>query len=325
MKIAMVGCGALGSFYGAKLSRIEPDVFFLLRSDYAHVNAHGLRIESVDGDFHLRPWCECDPHRIGRCDLVLIGLKTTANDQLQHLLPPLAGPRTLVVTLQNGLGNEETLAAVLGPDRILGGLCFVCVNRIAPGHIRHTAYGRIVIGEYGRPAASRTHALADLFQKAGVPCQVTDDLARAHWEKLVWNVPFNGLGVGGAAGYDALISGDCSGVASIGPCLPTDRLLAEPKWEQLVRELMGEVIAAGRAQGHDLAESLADENIQRTRTMGSYRASTLLDHEKGLPLELQSLFLEPLRRAQTAGIPTPRLAALCRVLTQLDQRQCRGL
>jgi 2-dehydropantoate 2-reductase len=203
MKIAIVGCGALGSFYGAKLSRIEPDVFFLLRSDYAHAKAQGVQVDSVDGSFHARPNCAQDPAAIGPYDLVLIGLKTTANDQFPRLLLPLVGPATLVATLQNGLGNEEALAALLGPTNILGGLCFVCVNRIGPSQIRHTAYGNIVLGE----------------------------------------------------------------------------------------------------------------------SMGPYRASTLLDFEKGLPLELKSLFEEPLRQAQKAGVKTPRLAALCQVLTQLDQRR----
>ena len=110
MKIAIVGCGALGSFYGAKLCRIEPDVHFLLRSDYDVVRRNGVSIRSVDGDFHIQPRCAHAPEEIGVCDLVFIGLKTAANGQFPKLLPPLVGPHTAVVTLQNGLGNEEQLA-----------------------------------------------------------------------------------------------------------------------------------------------------------------------------------------------------------------------
>ncbi|HOW64364.1 MAG TPA: 2-dehydropantoate 2-reductase [Candidatus Paceibacterota bacterium] len=321
MKIAMVGCGALGCFYAARLNRVLPDVHFLLRSDFAHVRDHGLRIESVDGDFFLRPRCAIAAEEIGPCDVVFIGLKTTANDQLGRLLPPLVTRHTLIVTLQNGLGNEEQLSVLFGPDNILGGLCFVCVNRLSPGHIRHTAYGRIVLGEFGRRSQSRTRALSGEFLKAGIPCEVTDDLARAHWEKLIWNIPFNGLGVAGAAGYEAVCEGVPSPRVPLGPCLPTDQLLADARWEALVRDLMREVIAAGRALGHDIDHGLAELNIDRTRSMGPYRASTLLDFERGLPIELESLFLTPLRWAEQAGVPMPRLSALCRLLVQLDSHR----
>src|SRR5439155_12453533 len=104
---------------------------------------------------------------------------------------------------------------------------------------------------------------------------------------------------------------------SFGPCLTTDKLLSDPKWEELVRELMREIITAARALGFDLAEELVDNQIERTRTMGAYKASTLIDVERRQPLELETLFLEPLRRAQRAGVPAPRLAALCATLQSL--------
>src|SRR5947207_15862182 len=110
MKIAVVGCGAVGSFYGGSLARAGQEVHFLLRYDYEVVHRKGLWIRSPRGDFHVRPRCARSPEEIGPCDLVLIGLKTTANDQFPRLLPPLAGPATAMLTLQNGLGNEEQLA-----------------------------------------------------------------------------------------------------------------------------------------------------------------------------------------------------------------------
>jgi 2-dehydropantoate 2-reductase len=250
-------------------------------------------------------------------DLVLIGLKTTANDQFPKLLPPLVGPQTIVVTLQNGLGNTEQLARLFSPEQILSGLCFVCLNRIEPGVIHHLEYGMIVLGEFQRRAGPRTHGLAAMFRDAGVPCKVTDNLARAQWEKLVWNIPFNGLGVAGTAGYEALVTQPST--LNPQPVLTTDKLLADPRWEKLLRDLMLEVIAAAGALGFEIPVSYAEEQIERTRTMGAYKASTLIDFERHQPLELEGMFLEPLRRAQTAGVPVPRLAALCAVLQQLDQ------
>ncbi len=312
MKIVIVGCGALGTFYGAKLWRDGREVHFLLRSDYDAVRTRGVAIVSPEGDFNARPSCARAPEEIGPADLVIIGLKTTANDQFPKLLPPLVGPQTAVLTLQNGLGNEEELATLFPPAQLLGGLCFVCLNRVAPGVVQHLGHGRVVLGEFGRWPEPRTHDLCTMFKRAGVPCEVTDDLARAHWEKLVWNIPFNGLGVAASAGLDAVARGKPS--RATGSCLSTDQLLANPAWLRIVRELMMEVVHAARALGLNVEESLVDTQITRTRTMGAYKASTLIDFERGQPLELESLFLEPLRRARRAGVPTPRLEALCSVL-----------
>lgn len=319
MKIAVVGCGALGSYYGAKLWRAGHEVHFLLRSDYDAVRQRGVTVRSVEGDFNARPVCARNPQEIGPADLVLIGLKTTANHAFPGLLPPLVGPQTSVLTLQNGLGNEEAVAAVVGTDKTLGGLCFVCLNRVAPGEILHVAHGAVVMGEHGRPSQTRTHGIAQAIANSGVKCTVTENLAAAHWEKLVWNIPFNGLGVAGAAGLPAVEAGCVEHGRSLGPCLTTDILLGDPRWEKLVRELMMETIHAARALGLPVPEEAAERQITRTRDMGAYKASTLIDFERGQELELDSLFFEPLRQAQRAGLACPRLSALCEVLKQIKK------
>lgn len=318
MKIAVVGCGALGSYYGAKLWRDGQEVHFLLRSDFATVRRYGVEIRSPEGDFNARPRCARTPEEIGRADLVLIGLKTTANDQFPALLPPLVGPQTAILTLQNGLGNEEQLARIFPAEQILGGLCFVCLNRVKPGIIDHIGQGRISVGEFQRWPEPRTHDIASMIRHAGIPCDVTDNLTRAHWEKLVWNIPFNGLGVASSAGWENVIAGTVADDQSLHPCLTTDRLLADPRWATLVRELMGEVISAARAMDLPLEDELAGTLIERTLPMGAYKASTLVDFERGQPLELESLFLEPLRQAQKAGVHTPRLGSLCQLLKMLS-------
>jgi 2-dehydropantoate 2-reductase len=320
VKIGVVGPGAVGSYYGAKLWRDGQEVHFLLRSDYDIVRRRGVQNKSVEGNFHANPRAARTPEEIGVCDLVLIALKTTANDLFPKLLPPLVGPNTTVLTLQNGLGSEEKLAELFGAERVMGGLCFVCLNRIEPGVIEHIAHGKIVMGEFGGWPEPRTHDIASAFKHAGIPVAVAENLACAHWEKLVWNIPFNGLGVASCAGLE-LMNQPQEPQASLqkqGPCLTTDRLLADPGWLQWVRGLMLEVIAAGKAKKLAVDESLAEEQIEKTRIMAAYKPSTLLDFERGQPLELETLFLEPLRQARAAGIDAPKLTRLCSVLEALD-------
>ncbi len=321
MKIGVVGCGAVGSFYGAKLGHSGQEAHFLLRSDFEAVRRNGVLVRSPEGDVRHHPKCARTPEEIGVCDLVLVALKTTANDEIGRLVTPLVGPSTAVMTLQNGLENEEALARLFGAEKVLGGLCFVCVNRVGPGLIQHIAYSKIVMGEFQRWPEPRTHDIASMIRNAGIPCSVTESLETAHWEKLVWNVPFNGLGVASAAGYDVVVSGELPENAMMQPCMTSDQLLDKGRWEMLVRELMREVIAAANAKGLKVSPASEEKQVTRTRDMGAYKASTILDFENGLPLEMDSLFLEPLRQAQAAGVAVPRMAALCKVLKRLDERR----
>lgn len=311
----------MGSFYGAKLCRAGHEVHFLLRSDYESVKRDGVLVRSPEGDVRVFPRPAKEPGEIGACDLVLIALKTTANHRFPELLPALVGRGTRLLTLQNGLGNEELLSGLFESNTVLGGLCFVCLNRIAPGIVRHFAYGDVTLGQHGSVPDQTTRRIADQLSGAGIKVKLTENLAKARWEKLVWNVPFNGLGVAGVVGHENLLAGNVPDQFECRTTLTTDKLLGDPLWLRLVRELMQEVITTANALGFGVAETLADQMIDRTRTMGAYKASTLIDFERGFPIELEQMFLEPLRRAQAAGVQTPRLAALCRTLSELDRRQ----
>src|SRR5205814_4911573 len=128
-----------------------------------------------------------------KADLVIVTLKTTANDQFEQLIRPLVKEGTIILTLQNGLGNEERLAELFGKQRIVGGMAFVCINRIEPGVVNHIAEGLITLGEFQGPASERVARIARMMESSKIPVRVLDNLRYGRWEKLVWNIPFNGL------------------------------------------------------------------------------------------------------------------------------------
>lgn len=290
--IAVVGAGALGLYYGGRLARAGNDVVFLARSDRDVLRTSGITVKAPDGEFTLsQVKVAAAPEEIGPVDLVVITLKATANDQLARLLPPLLHERTVVLNLQNGLGVDEAVAAVVGAERTVGGLCFVCVNRIGAGVAECTMAGHVVAGEFSGPAQARTRTLAELFVQAGVKMSVSDHLAEVRWRKLVWNVPFNGLAVTGGG-------------------ITTEDILRSPQMEAEVWALMREVQAIAAAQGVVIPEAFVVDQVERTRPMGPYKPSTMIDYVAGKPLEVEPIWGEPLRRAKAAGVPTPRLEAL---------------
>ena len=286
--IAIVGSGAVGGYYGARLAAAGEDVRFLMRSDLSTVQREGLTVESVDGDFRLEaPQVFGSSAEIGPVDLVVVAWKATANRHLPTVLPPLLHDETVILTLQNGLGNTELLAELFGAPRILGGLCFVCINRLRPGLIRHTAVGHVRLGEFQGPATERLRAIVARFQGAGIRAEAVDDLARAQWIKLVWNVPFNGL---------TIVEGG----------IDTGTLLARPGREERVRALMREVLEGAKALGHHLPDTLIEQQIEVTRPMGPYRPSSMIDFVEGREVELEAIWEEPYRRATAAGAKLPQ-------------------
>lgn len=304
-RIAVVGAGAVGCYYGGKLAAMGHDVRFLMRSDLGAVRERGLTIQSTETPtVHLpHPSVYATPEEIGPVDLVIIAVKTTANAALETILPPLLHETTVLVTLQNGLGNEAFLAERFGADRVLGALCFVCLNRTAPGVIEHFGHGTISIGEYTCPAGPRVKKLAAMLREAGVETQEVDALVTERWRKLVWNVPFNGLSI--AAGG-----------------ITTDLILADPSLRKLLYGLMQEVIAIAGARGHAIPPDYADFQIQRTEPMGAYKPSSLIDYLQGNPVEVEPIWGEPYREALAAGVEAGRLETLYRLIKRLTETKC---
>lgn len=297
-RIAIVGSGAVGCYYGGRLAQHGHEVHFLMRSDYEHVKQQGLKIRSVHGDFELpQVYCHRRTAEIGQCDLVVIAMKATANEALLELLPPLLHNKTMILTLQNGLGSDDFLARHFGSAHVLGGLCFVCINRTAPGEIHHIAQGQIWLGEHSGPPQVRTETLAAEFRRCEIECKVEPSLVAARWKKLMWNIPFNGLSI--AAGNK-----------------DTAAILGDPVLEMRVRDLMREIIETAERLGHAIPLSLMDDMIERTRTMSAYQPSSLIDFLAGSEVELEAIWGEPVRQAKAAGIEMPQVARLYQELKE---------
>jgi 2-dehydropantoate 2-reductase len=299
--IAVVGSGALGSYYGAKLARQGADVRFLMRADLDAVRRDGLRIREQGAEWTVPAQAFGSTAEIGPVDLVVIGLKTTANADLDTLIPPLLHEGTLLLTLQNGLGNDEYLAERWGAERVLGGLCFVCLNRVAAGVVEHYGHGTLSLGEFGRAPMERTRAIGAMFSTAGVETHVVENLITERWRKLVWNIPFNGLSI--AAGGRTC-----------------DLLLADPGMKAQLHGLMLETISAADALGHAIPVDFADYQISRTWSMGAYKPSSMIDWQLGRAVEVESIWGEPWRQGAKAGVHLPRLELLYHLLRSLTYR-----
>ncbi len=307
---AILGTGAIGGYYGARLQQAGCEVHFLLRSDYEWVKSQGLKVESVRGDVVL-PQVKAyhDPAQMPPCDVVVIALKSTQNHLLPSWLPLLLKPQSSVLLLQNGLGFEAEIAAVVGDRPVIGGLCFICANKVGPGQVRHLDYEAIALAEYradGTPAGitAAMRAIAQDFEQAGVEIRLRDDLVQTRWEKLAWNIPFNGLSV--------ILNAT------------TAEMMASAAIRELATELMTEVAAGTASYGRPFSPKFIPQMLAHTAQMRPYLTSMKLDYDARRPLEVEGIFGAPLQAAAARGVSLPRIETLYRQLQFLDG-QNRGL
>ena len=291
MKYGVIGTGAIGGFYGGKLAKSGQEVHFLLHRDYDYVKRNGLQIDSCDGSFHLDAVNAY--HRTADmpvCDVVLVCLKTINNGLLQELLPPLLGPKTIVVLIQNGIGVEADVQRMFPDTALVAGLAFICSAKTEPGRVSHQCYGSINFGNYSCKDPQCLNALLTDFTQAGVQAALVN-YEEARWKKAVWNMPFNGMTV-------ALNT-------------QTDLLLKHPYTRKLIYEQMLEVIHAAQHLGvENIDESFADKMIQMTDAMTPYSPSMKLDFDFHRPMEIEYLYSRPLEIAHNAGFHMPKLEML---------------
>ena len=281
-KYAIIGSGAIGGYYGGKLAYAGNQVHFLLRSDYEHVRNHGLRVDSVSGGFILE---KVNAYQsvsdMPVCDIILVCLKTTSNIILDQLLPKILHPDSVVILLQNGIGEEEELKRKLPHINIAGGLAFICAEKIGQGHIAHIDYGKLTLGEYRMASNQVLEQVAQDFSMAGVNCKLTNNLSEARWQKLLWNIPFNGL--------STLLNAN------------TKQLLGSTEIKQMIHGIMLEIIHGASHCGVQMKIEHIQNMLEYTEKMKPYFPSMKIDYDNRRPLEVESIYSRPIREAAKSG------------------------
>lgn len=300
MHFAIVGSGAVGGYYGARLAHSGQRVSFLARGAHLHaIRDHGLQIKSPLGDFVVHAEAEQESRRIGPVDVVLYAVKTYDNDTALPMLDALMGERTLVLTLQNGVDSPDAIADRIGEDRVVAGPTYIATAVTAPGVIEQTGtHRRIVFGEiFGNPPrlSNRVLALRDVMAEADIQAEAVADARTAMWEKFSYLAPFAGF----------------SGASR----LPLGPLWKDEYTRVQLQAAVGEVLAVARAEGVDIPPGMEERMKAYADALpGNMRASLLIDLSQGKRIEVEALQGSVVRRGQRAGVPTPIMATLYAVL-----------
>jgi 2-dehydropantoate 2-reductase len=289
MRVAILGSGGVGGYYGGLLAHAGQDVIFIARGEHlAAMRAHGLRVESAHGNFEVRPVQATDhPAQAGTVDLVLCTVKSYDLESAAEAARPLVGPGTVVLPLLNGLDAADRLAAILGPEHIMPGLTHISSSIAAPGLIRQVSpVRRITFGEHDGSITPRAERIRDLLAASGVEVILSTTVEQALWEKFVFISSVSGV--------------CCLARQPIGPILRTTESRA------LYLNALREVEALGRARGVALPPDLVDHALRLTESFAPQtKPSLLIDLETGRRLELEAMSGTVVRYAQEIGLPTP--------------------
>ena len=306
MRIAVFGTGAVGGYFGGRLAQAGEDVVFVARGERLQaLRGQGLRVDSLvsKSDFVVRPVrATDDPAQVGTVDAVLVGVKAWQVTDAAQAMHPLVGPETFLLPLQNGVEAPNQLAAVLGSEHVLGGLCRIVSFVVEPGHIRHAGLEPYVaLGELDNRSSERTERLREVFVRAGVRAEIPPDIQIAMWEKFLFIASFSGIGAVTRA--------------------PAGVLRSLPETRQMLEQAMREVLAVARAREIALPEETVSRNIALVDSLPpGGTASMQRDVMDGRPSELESQNGAVMRLGQEVGVATPLHAFIYHSLLPLELR-----
>jgi len=298
MKIAVLGSGGVGGYFGARLSHAGADVTFIARG--AHLDAirrNGLSIESKLGNLHIAaPKATDDPASVGHVDLVIFAVKLWDTESAARTALPMLGPGSALVSFQNGVQKDEILRSIVGDHALVGGVCYIAATIATPGVIQHAGtMQKLVFGEFEGGPSPRTEAFLTACKSAGIEAEISADIRRATWEKFAFLV--------GLSGTTATIR------------MPVGPIRSHPRTRALLLDAMREVVAVGRAERIALPEEFAENRLAFCDQIpAEMSASMRTDIERGNRLEVEWLSGDIVARGQKAGVPTPVNRAIYDIL-----------
>jgi len=304
-QIMVVGAGSVGGFFGAHLSKSNPNVSFLLRQrTLAAVKQHGLTIRSANGTFTVRPQSSSDPRDLPRPDLVILGVKAYDLEEVMTQLEPVLTEESVILTLQNGIDTEDRIIARLKRDCVVGGVAFIYSKIAAPGIIDHYKKGAVAIGELMGHESQRLLQIRDLFASAGIPCQLSKDIRRSKWEKMCWNCVFNPITV--------LIDDKVA------------QALDHPEMMGVIRQIVGEIAAVSAALKVPLPADMADRVVKWTQEIRDIHTSMYDDWKAGRRTEIRNLNGYIVDQGRILGIPTPVNEAMTAMIKAVTEKEKAG-
>jgi 2-dehydropantoate 2-reductase len=300
MRIAVVGAGSLGGYFGGRLACAGEEVHFIAKERTLEaLRTSGLRVESTFGDFSLTPKqikATGDPVTVGPVDIVLFTVKAFHTEAAAASLAPLLGPETAVISFQNGIDNEETLARMIGAEHVAGGVALIFASVVQPGFVRHTGGpAKLTFGELDGRRSPRLEAFLAACQRAGISAELTSEIRGALWTKFTY--------ICAQAGLTATTRQPIGVIRDV------------PRTWALYGQVVAEVASVARAEGVQLPDDIVERQLEMVQNLQPTASSSLYDDlVAGRPFELEGLLGELVRRGEQAGVPVPAASALYAVL-----------
>jgi 2-dehydropantoate 2-reductase len=293
MKIVVMGTGGVGGYFGAKLARAGETVTFVARGDHLRaIKASGLRVENAaEGEFVVRSPATDDPSQLGSADLVLFCVKSYDTEAAARAVKPIVGPETAVLSLQNGIDNEEKIESVVGQGRVLGGAAYVFAIIDSPGVVRHASGGKIIFGEMDGRESDRARTILATLQGAGIDAVLSTSIQRTLWEKYLLIIAL-------------------SGMTALTRC-PVGIIRSLSQTRMMYRTLLEEAETLAKASGIQIAPDAVERSLRLLDRLPPGEHSSLhYDLTHGKRLELEALHGHAVRLADRLGVPVPTISAV---------------
>lgn len=302
MRIAVIGAGAVGGYFGAKLALAGHEVSFIARGGHLRaMQENGLSVRSFQGDVQVRQATFTDRvEHIGRVDLVLFCVKSYDTEEVAKSMAVLGEKLTAILSLQNGVDNPDKIARFYGAANTLAGVVYIGAQVLHPGTIMHSTGGRIIFGDLDGSFRERTEAVKRAFLSAGIPCETSNEIRRVLWRKLLWNAAFCAIA--------------CLTRTTVKNIVESESLT------KLAVDCMAEVLEAAKIEGFAFQPAVIDETLAFSKTVGDFKPSMLQDLEAGKPLEYEAFNGIVLKTLRPLGIKAPTNQIFYGTLKYLDQR-----